>query len=163
MPYQWLPPSGAGTHLHLWPHRSLPRTGFVWFIGGTVSVVALPMLAVVGSPALWAVLPFAALSIGGVWYALRHSYRDGQVIEALTLAPDRITLTRHGPCGQRQAWEANPYWVRVALHPTAGPVPNYLTLQGGPREVELGAFLSEPERLALRAEVQAALSRLCGP
>ena len=48
----------------------------------------------------------------------------------------------------------------MVLHPTAGPVPNYLTLQGGPREVELGAFLSEEERLALRDEVQAALVRL---
>jgi len=48
----------------------------------------------------------------------------------------------------------------LVLHPTAGPVPNYLTLQGGPREVELGAFLSEDERVALKAEVQVALTRL---
>ena len=37
MPYQWLPPTGPETHLHLSPHRSLPRTGFVWFIGITPS------------------------------------------------------------------------------------------------------------------------------
>ena len=50
--------------------------------------------------------------------------------------------------------------MRIILHSTGGPVPNYLTLQGGPREVELGAFLSQDERVALRAEVQAALARL---
>ena len=164
MPYQWLPPananSGPETHLHLWPHRSLPRTGFVWFIGITVALAALPMLAITGSPALWAVLPFAAITIAGVWFALKRSYRDGQILEDLTLTPTLVTLTRHGPQGRRQDWQANPHWVRVVLHPTAGPVPNYLTLQGGPREVELGAFLSEEERIALRAEVQAALAGL---
>ena len=164
MPYQWLPPanpnSGPETHLHLWPHRSLPRTGFVWFIGGTVTLAALPILAVLGSPALWAILPFAAITIAGVWVALKRSYRDGQILEDLTLTPTLVTLTRHGPRGRRQTWQANPHWVRIVLHPTAGPVPNYLTLQGGVREVELGAFLSEDERVALRAEVQAALACL---
>jgi len=48
-------------------------------------------------------------------------------------------------------WEANPYWVRVALHAKGGPVPNYLTLSGGGREVELGAFLSPPERVELKS------------
>ncbi len=162
MPYQWQPETGTGpgTHLHLWPYRSLPRTGFVWFIGATVGLIALPMVSILGSPALWAVLPFAALAVAGVWLALRRNYNDGQLIEDLTLTPDRVTLTRHGPRGQRQAWEANPHWVRVVLHPTGGPVPNYLTLQGGPREVELGAFLSEEERVALQGEVRAALGRL---
>jgi uncharacterized membrane protein len=33
-------------------------------------------------------------------------------------------------------------------------VPNYLTLKGEGREVELGAFLSEAERIALREDLQ---------
>jgi uncharacterized membrane protein len=162
MPYQWLPPTGPEARVYLWPHRSLPRAGFVWFIGITAALIALPMLAVTGSPALWVILPFAAIAVAGVWFALKRSYRDGQVLEDMTLTPSMVTLTRHGPHGQRQAWEAHSRWVRVILHPTGGPVPNYLTLQGGPREVELGAFLSEDERIALRAEVQAALARLRG-
>ena len=52
MPYQWLPPTGPETHLHLWPYRSLPRTGFVGFIGITVALVALPLFAITGSAAL---------------------------------------------------------------------------------------------------------------
>lgn len=160
MPYQYLANSPAETQLHLWPHRSLPKTGFVWFIGGTVGLIAVPMVSVIGSPVLWGLLPFAAIAVTGLWFALRRSYADGQILEELTLTPARVTLTRHGPRRRRQAWEANPHWVRVALHPEGGPVPNYITLQGGPREVELGAFLSEPERLTLRDEVQAALARL---
>lgn len=160
MPYQWLPPSDDGQHLHLWPHRSLPKAGFVWFMGGTVALIAVPLLSVLGSPALWSLLPFVALAVAGLWVALSRSYRDGEIVEDLALAPGRITLTRHGPRGRHQAWEANPHWVRVTLHPTHGPVPDYLTLQGGPREVELGAFLAPDERRALAGELRAALTAM---
>ena len=160
MPYNWLPHTPTETRLDLWPHRSLPPQGFVWFIGITVALIALPLVSLLGSSALWVVLPFVVLMVAGVWFALRRSYRDAAILEVLTLTPNLATLTRQGPHGQHQTWSANPHWVRVVLHPIAGPVPNYLTLQGGPREVELGAFLSDAERLALRDEVQTALARV---
>ncbi|MFN3936234.1 MAG: DUF2244 domain-containing protein [Gemmobacter sp.] len=160
MPYEWLPPDGPRRRLHLWPYRSLPRRGMVAFLGATAALVALPLLSVLGSPVLWGILPFMLIAIAAVWYALDRSYRDAEIIEDLVLDEDRVTLTRHGPRGRCQTWEANPYWVRPVLHATAGPVPNYLTLQGGPREVELGAFLTEEERLALQGELSAALAQL---
>ncbi|NUB43881.1 DUF2244 domain-containing protein [Fertoebacter nigrum] len=163
MPYEWLPATPTETRLHLWPYRSLPKTGFVWFIGGTATLLLVPLLAVLGSPVLWGLLPFLLLALAAVWFALNRSYRDGEIVEHLTLTPDRITLTRHGPRGRRQDWQANPYWVRLDLHRTGGPVPNYLTLQGGDRQVELGAFLAEDERLALLGELNAALRRCRSP
>ena len=173
MPYEWLKPdSGASeqsgapafvaaplARLHLWPFRSLPTVGFVWFIGATAALLGLPLLPLIGSPVLWGILPFLLAAIWGIWYALRRSYRDAEIIEDLTIWPDRVTLLRHGPRGQRQAWEANPHWVKVNLHPEGGPVPHYLTLRGAGREVELGAFLSEDERLVLGREVQIALAK----
>ena len=42
-----------------------------------------------------------------------------------------------------------------SLHETGGPVPNYVTLSGNGREVEIGAFLSEDERVELFSELQA--------
>lgn len=164
MPYEWQQtqpaPGAPAARLHLWPFRSLPRRGFVWFIGATAALIALPMLTIIGSPVLWGLLPFAGITLAGVWWALNRSYRDAEIVEDLALWPDRMTLVRHGPRGRRQEWEANPHWVRVTLHRSGGPVPNYLTLQGGPREVELGAFLSEDERVALRDELYAALEKL---
>ncbi len=161
MPYHWLPPSqDAAQHLHLTPHISLQPKGFVTFIGVTVALMALPLIAVLGSPALYGLLPFLALAVWGVWAALRRNAADRTITEDLRLTPDRMDLTRTGPRGKVQNWQANPYWVQVCLHPKGGPVPQYLTLQGGPREVELGAFLSEPERVALADELQRSLARL---
>ena len=161
MPYQWMhTPDDTQARLHLWPYRSLPRKGFVLFIGGTCALVLVPMLAVLGSPVLWGILPFFALAIWGMWAALARSYKDAEIVEDLTLSRDALSLIRHGPRGRRQDWQANPHWVSVQLHQKGGPVPNYLTLRGNGREVELGAFLSEEERLALCDELQSRLARL---
>lgn len=162
MPYEWLPPSADDTQarLHLWPYRSLPRKGFVLFIGATCALILVPMLSVLGSPVLWGILPFFALAICGMWAALARSYKDAEIVEDLTLSRDSVSLIRHGPRGRRQDWQANPYWVSVQLHLTGGPVPNYLTLKGNSREVELGAFLSESERLSLHDELSERLARL---
>ena len=163
MPYQWLPPAPDGAlELRLWPHRSLTRRGFAGFIGVTALLIALPLIGLIGKPVLWGVLPFLVVAVAGIWVALRKSERDREIIEVLTLAQSRATLVRTGPGRQTQSWEANPHWVQTILHPTGGPVPNYLTLRGAPREVELGAFLTEDERIALCGDLSSRLSRLRG-
>jgi uncharacterized membrane protein len=154
MPYEW---TQKPKSLTLWPYRSLPRRGFVGFIGATALMIALPLFAVLGSPVLWGLLPFFILAVGGMYWALERSYRDGEILETLRFEQARLYLSRHGPRGKHQEWEANPHWVRVELHAKGGPVPEYITLQGGPREVELGAFLSEEERVTLAQELRKAL------
>ena len=146
--------------LTLWPHQSLPRTGFVWFIAFTAALLALPLFSVLGSPVLWGLLPFLGLALAAIWWGLLRSYSDNTVTEDLRLWPDHMSLVRTGPRGARAEWSANSYWVTTALHETGGRVPNYLTLRGGDREVELGAFLSERERVALKIELDTALRKL---
>ncbi|MGP3698753.1 DUF2244 domain-containing protein [Rhodobacter sp. NSM] len=155
--------NGPAFRLHLWPYRSLPRRGFAGFMAATCLLLAVPLVGVLGSPVLWGLLPFLVLAATGIWLALNRSYSDGEILEEFTLWRDRATLDRHGPRGRRQSWQANPHWVRVTLHASGGPVSNYLTLGGGPREVEIGAFLSEDERLALLPELEGALARLRRP
>ena len=157
MPYEWLPSDDDTQRLHLWPYRSLPRRGMVWFIGGTAALIALPLLVLLGSPVLWGLLPFLVLTVWGIWTALNRSFKDGEILEDLCLSRDEISLTRHDRKG-RHRWQANPHWVRVMVHKTKGPVPDYLTLTGNGREVELGAFLSPEERLALDIELRKILS-----
>lgn len=159
MPYHWLPTDQASQRLRLWPHRSLTRAGFVGFIGATAALIALPLAGLIGNPALWVLLPFLILAVTAIWVALNRNNRDARILEELVLTPDRISLTRHDRTA-RKDWQANPYWVRVTLHETTGPVPNYLTLKGTDREVELGAFLSEDERIALAADLRRRLAGL---
>ena len=47
-----------------------------------------------------------------------------------------------------------PYWAKLKIYETEGPVANYITLTGNGKEVELGAFLSEDERKALYGELE---------
>ncbi len=105
MPYEWLEdiqgaPDQSGAPLH---------GSFVWFIGATAALLAMPLIPLVGSPVLWGILPFLLLAIWAIWTALSRSYRDGEITEDLILWPDRITLTRQGPGRRRQSWEANPH------------------------------------------------------
>lgn len=129
----------------------------VVFIALTAALLALPLLVLIGSPVLWGLLPFVLGAVAAIWLALQRSYRDGEIVEILRLSPDQMQLTRHGPRGRRQDWQANPHWVQVQIHPTGGPVPHYLTLRGAGREVELGAFLTEGERQALERDLRSAL------
>lgn len=159
MPYEWIPPKGPDAphaELHLWPYRSLPRGGFVVFIAATAAMILLPLLAVLGSPVLWGLLPFFVIALVGIWYALQRNQRDGEIIEELRLWPDRITLNHTSRRGHH-AWEGNPYWVKLTIDPNNDRVPNYLTLKGSNREVELGAFLYEDERATLYDELETAL------
>jgi len=160
MPYRWSEDEAGTVRLRLWPYRSLPKRGFVAFIGATAAFLAVPLLAVLGSMILWALLPFLLATIWAMWFALARSYRSGEVLEELTLSAERITLT-HRPRGiEPLQWEAEPYWVQLQLHPLGGPVPSYLTLRGAGREVELGRFLSAEEREALATELRARLAAL---
>lgn len=158
MPYEWIsqPPSSNTNpivELHLWPFRSLPRRGFVWIMSLGFGLMLIPLIALLGTMALWGLLPFALGTMGALWFFIERNYKDGEILEELCLEHNRISLTRHGPRGEFHEWQANPYWVTVQMHPTGGPVPNYVTLKGESREVEIGAFLSEAERPQLFEEL----------
>ncbi|MFN4101857.1 MAG: DUF2244 domain-containing protein [Pararhodobacter sp.] len=152
MPYDWTEtaPDHSGAVLHklrLWPHRSLPRKGFVWFIAVTAGLVSLPLLAVLGTAVLWGLLPFMAIAVGGIWLAIQKTYRSGETHEEVLLDKQTLRVRRHDPGKPLREWQTNSYWVRATLR--KGPVENYLTLTDGQREIELGAFLTPEERRAL--------------
>lgn len=161
MPYRWHPTSGPEIGLSLWPHRSLSQRGFVAFIAASAVILALPLLSLLGTPALWMILPFATLALSALWLALRtNNRRSRRQGEHLSLSKDRAHLIHTDANGNRHEWQANPYWLRVSLHAKDGPVPNYLTLTGGGRTVELGRFLSPGERSQLAHDLTQALARL---
>lgn len=153
MPYHWTTEADRRT-LELTQHQSMTETGFVTFMGATLVLVVIPLLAVLGTPILWVLLAFIAMAIGGVWFAISRNQSDGTRSETLIVAPEHTELVHRDSKGREQRWEANPYWVTVHLHPGDKPVEHYLTLKGGGREVEIGVFLSPEERQILYGELQ---------
>lgn len=159
MPYKWSDADPAETsQLTLWPHQSLPARGMAAFVLATFGMITLPLFGLLGTKLLWALLPFLMLAVGGIWFALNRSHVDQNILETLTITPEHTQLERSNPRSEDQHWECNTYWVQANLHPSEGPVPNYVTLKGNGREVEIGAFLSEEERIVLYGELRARLA-----
>ncbi len=148
--------SGAGLprlRVLMRPHKSLTPEGFVWFIGLTAAFLSLPLLAIIGTAIFWALLPFIAAAVAAVWWGLTRSWADMELYEELLIWDDLVRLERHERRGVKD-WQANPYWVQVRMHRKGGPVPNYVTLAGGEREVEIGAFLTPGERVGLKDRLE---------
>ncbi len=153
--------SGAfAFEVELWPHQSLTGTGFVWVIGIAFGLACIPLVGLLGTVVFMAILPFAMISVGGLWWSLQRNWRDRDIHETFAMTRDRARLVRIDPDGRRRDWEANPYWLRVERHEKVGQVEHYLTLGGGPREVEIGAFLTPAERRDLERRLLTALGRV---
>lgn len=144
--------------LTLWPHRSLSRRGFRALLLFASLAFALPLLAFVGTSAVWFLAPYLAFHVWLLWFLIHRSYVDGRVSETLQLWPSLITVDRSEPNGHRQSWQANPYWVQLEMH-AGHRLENYLTLKGNGREIELGAFLSPDERQEIHTDLLDALQR----
>ena len=140
--------------IEVWPYNSLKPKGFVLFLGSTFVLISLPLFNVLGTTVFWGLLPFLLVAFMGVWFALRQSLNDRQILEQLTLSQEEIALIRQNPTGEHKRWVCSPYWAKLKIYETEGPVANYITLTGNGREVELGAFLSEDERKTLYEELE---------
>ena len=140
--------------IEVWPYNSLKPKGFVLFLGSTFVLISLPLFNVLGPTVFWGLLPFLLVAFMGVWFALRRSLNDRQILEQLTLSQEEIALIRQNPTGEHKRWVCSPYWAKLKIYETEGPVANYITLTGNGREVELGAFLSEDERKTLYEELE---------
>ena len=151
MPYRWSE-TPTETTITLWPHQSMTARGFTWFIGSTAAMLTLPLLAVLGSAVAWVLMAFFLATIAAVWRAIMVNRQNRSLREELTLSDARVALDHIPPSGTPLSWEANPRWVKINLRDD-GPVENYLTLRGGGREVELGAFLTPEERKDLYDEL----------
>ena len=160
MPYEWTtPPRANPQKMRLWPHQSLPAQGFAAFILATFTLAMIPILAMLGTALLWGLLPFVLIALGAIYWALRYNHRARQIEETLTLDDTTATLIHTTAKGEVKHWDSNRHWIKVIKYEDDGPVPHYVTLRGKGREVEIGAFLSEDERIALYDDLSRHLQR----
>jgi uncharacterized membrane protein len=146
--------------VELWPYSSLKPKGFVLFLGITFALISIPLFNVMGTKVFWGLFPFLFMTVTGVWFALRKSLNDRQILEQLTLSKEEIILVRQDPSGEQRQWVCSPYWAKLKMYEKDGPVSNYITLTGNGREVELGSFLDEEERKNLYCELSSLLNKL---
>lgn len=128
------------------------------FVLTTFTLISIPVLPLLGSPILWGILPFTLASVWGIYFALQRNHRARQICEELTLDENHAHLVRRNPKGDLQEWDCERYWTKVTKYADEGPIPHYVTLRGKGREVEIGAFLSEEERIALYDDLQRVLA-----
>jgi uncharacterized membrane protein len=158
MPYHWTNSSDSHHELQLRPHNALSPKGFATAVMGFYLAASVPIVFIIGTGLFWGLLPFMLLATWALYYGLRRNARDRSTLEVLTISDQDTRLVRTNPNGSIQDWQCNTYWAKPNLHPKGGPVPNYVTLSGSGREVEIGAFLSEEERVTLYQELRQRLS-----
>lgn len=160
MPYKWTSAPGAPSQeMRLWPHQSLPARGFAAFVLATFTMILIPTFALLGTVLLWGMLPFVLAAVAGIYFALQSNHKSRQIEEILTLDTDTARLTHTTSKGEVKEWRCNRYWTKVTKYESDGPIPQYVTLRGEGREVEIGSFLSEEERVALYDDLQRNLHR----
>jgi uncharacterized membrane protein len=134
------------------PNSSLtPRAAAFFYLS-----IAAMSLGIAGGFAwlgFWPVLPFAGLELAGLGAAFWITQRRAGVREFVQVDEHRVTFRREG-LGQKLEREFHRPWVRVEMR--RAPVahwPSRLLLAAHGRSVEVGAFLTEDERIALKARL----------
>ena len=143
--------------LTLTPNRSLSRDHarlLVLVVGGLFLLGSFRFLVL----GLWPVIPFMVADVALLAWALRSNYRSGGGHERLVLAGDALTLTRVSPWGEAQVEELEPFFTRVQIEETPlGDARLFLAARG--RRLQVGSFLSAPERREVGAVIREALAR----
>ncbi len=146
------------TVLSLAPNCALSDDQARLFMGSLV----FGTLLVSGSIALagfWLVLPFAGLELMAVGYALSLSMKRGRYKEVLRVFNDELVVEK-GVQNVEERVEFPRYWATVQLVPArVASYPSRLLVTCMGKSLEIGEFLTEPERVGLGKR----LSSLVGP
>ncbi|MFK8029234.1 MAG: DUF2244 domain-containing protein [Gammaproteobacteria bacterium] len=157
--------SGPGTEndapltvLSLAPNCALSEDQARLFMGSLI----FGTLLVSGSIALagfWLVLPFAGLELLAVGYALSLSMKRGRYKEVLRVFNEQLVVEK-GVQSVEERVEFPRYWTTVRLVPSrVTSYPSRLIVSCMGKSLEIGEFLTEPERVGLGKR----LTSLIGP
>lgn len=133
--------------LILIPNRSLSTKHARWLVAGVALAMALACLRVALLGA-WPVLPFAAVDVALLWWALRASRRSGERQESIRLDDSDLIVDD----GRRRV-RLEPFWTK------AGIGERRLWLAEPQRRVSIGTFLSPAERREIHAVIVEGLAR----
>jgi uncharacterized membrane protein len=155
-----LKPSGADDRsMTMWlrPNRALSHRSLKRLAWGLAAVTLATALIGANQGNVFAPL-FALVEAAAVAWALGIAWRAGNRGERITL--DRRSLEVEAlPSHRRTRFQSG--WVRVMLAPGGGH--RRLLLASHGRELEIGAFLADEERMELRRKLERLLAQFTAP
>lgn len=142
------------------PHRSLTRRGVVTVVAAlTVATVAVALRFWLWGA--WPVLAFSLVEIPLLVLLLAINQRQARASELIMLDGAQLTVIRTDPAGRRKQEALSVAWLRVDLDAGKG-VPRVVLSNRG-RTCEVGAFLHEPDKVALFDALSTALHQVKNP
>lgn len=140
-----------------------PNCGVYWrttvwvFVG--IAVVSLSIAIMFAIAGFWPILPFAGLELTALGVALYVSAVRGNYREEIRVDSSAVEITK-GQKEPEKTWKFDLAWSEVSLEASFHRwYPSRLEIRSQGKAVELGAFLTEEERLSLADELQ----RCIGP
>jgi len=143
------------------PHRSLSPRGFLILMACVcaVSFIAGTSFYLIGH---WPVPIFFGIDVLVIYWAFRMNYKAARAYENVELRQTALTVRKVDAKGRTKVWRFDPYWVQVNIDAE----PDWespLTVSSHGRQLELGRFLTPPERLDFAQALRRALSNLKSP
>lgn len=126
-------------------NNSLTSTGRV-LVFAFIFAVSIGIAAGFALLGAWLILPFAGVEMLVLWLAFRHVDRRAGDFERIAIAGDRVEI-EVCEAGRRQRHELNRCWARLV----GGG--GRLALRSHGREYEIGRYLNDEQRGALRREI----------
>ncbi|HET9699988.1 MAG TPA: DUF2244 domain-containing protein [Burkholderiales bacterium] len=118
-----------------------------------VVAVSAAIAAGFAAAGAWVILPFSGLEIAFLYWVLRLLERQAGDFERITVAGDTLILEsvefRHA-----RRMEFNRYWAQVVLGRDRVSGHPRVALKSHGREVEIGRYMDDNERLALAGELR---------
>ena len=143
--------------LEMRPSRPL-QTRQMWLVLAGVAATFLLLGARLLFLGAWPILPFMALDLALLAWALRESRQSGRQSEHLRLDADGLEYIRIAAHGAIRRRHLEPYWVKVELE-KLGKNENRLWLKSRGDRLPLGSFLSPRERVEIARVIEDGLNR----
>jgi uncharacterized membrane protein len=133
------------------PNCSLSPKGMLRVVA---ALAFLPLSVAVGfgMAGAWLVFPFAGLELLAVAYAFYFIYRHAGDYESITIDGERIAIEQHSYKNSYQV-VFHRYWAQVVLREVPGGEQR-LWLRSHGKEVEVGRYMNNEQRLALAQQLQ---------
>jgi len=129
-------------------NNSLTSTGrfFVFAFIFIVSIGIAIAFAVIGA---WMILPFAGLEMLVLYFAFRYMERHARDYERIEIGGERLEVEIF-EAGRTQLHEFNPRWAQVVVRDGG----SRLALRSHGRELEIGRYLNDEQRLKFARELK---------